>query len=337
MTLIAERDGLTLRRVLRSFRDLPFLPCSLAERGFSGLAYQPGMILWGKAIGAALGAATAKCLLRRHQDVFMPAATFASILLRPGDVFVDIGAHDGLISLLAAQAVGNSGCVYSFEPNPAAFARLQCICRAYGLDQVHCENCAVGTAEGTAVLYVPADATGATLSEQASLAAGATHQPCRVRTLDIFWQEHSIVGSPTLLKIDVEGAELDVLTGAKTLLACGAPPMVIFEASDANASTFGRTVDQVLEFLVPFGYRFWTLRHPNLIPVTKSAEINPSQNPGFWTDVLALHPKVHGSRFEHLRRRFSMAESPMPINNIDVPEGLVSNSPKVSATTNGND
>jgi FkbM family methyltransferase len=321
MTLVAERDGLTLRRVLRSFRDLPFLPCSLAERGYPGLAYQRGMILWGKAIGAALGAATAKCLLRRRQDVFMPAATFASLLLRPGDVFVDVGAHDGLISLLAAHAVGHSGCVYSFEPNPAAFARLRCICRAYRLVRVHCENCAVGSAEGTAVLYVPADATGATLSERASLTEGATRQPCRVRTLDSFWQERSIMASPTLLKIDVEGAELDVLTGAQTLLASDTPPMIIFEASNGNASTFGRTVDQVLNFLASFGYRFWTLRHPNLIPVTRSTEINPSQNPDFWTDVLALHPKLHAPRLDVLRSHFSVGESPISMQDSLVAEG----------------
>jgi len=266
------------------------------------------MVLWGKAMGAVLAMATARCLLRRQQDVYMSSATFASLLLRDGDSFIDVGAYDGLISLVAAQAVGGAGRVYSFEPNPVAFARLQCIARAYGLARVHTENCAVAAEEGAAVLYVPECATGATLSEKSTLTEGATREPCRVRTLDAFWREQSETAPPTLIKIDVEGAELDVLAGAQTLLTSHTPPMVIFEASDVNAQTFGRTVDDVLNLLATFGYQFWILRYPTLIPIKQSAEINPNGNPEFWTDVLAANPKVHGAQFERLRHRFPAME-----------------------------
>ncbi len=44
--------------------------------------------------------------------------------LRPGDVFIDVGANIGLWTLVAASAVGPSGRVFSFEPNPATFDRL---------------------------------------------------------------------------------------------------------------------------------------------------------------------------------------------------------------------
>jgi FkbM family methyltransferase len=302
---------LTLRGFLRSFRHLPVLPCWLAERGYPRLAFQPTMVLWGKAMGAALASSTSRCLLRRQQYVFMPAATFTSLLLKPGDTFVDVGAYDGLISLVAAHAVGSAGRVYSFEPNPAAFARLKCIIRAYALTSVHAENCAIAAEEGTATLYVPKGDTGATLSETSPVAEGAASQPCRVRTLDAFWMEQSETAPLTLLKIDVEGAELDVLAGAQTLLSSSNPPMVIFEASDANASTFGRTVDDVLNRLATFGYRFWMLRYPSLVPISRSTEINPGRNPEFWTDVLAVNPKVHGAQLERLRHRLPLAENPL--------------------------
>jgi FkbM family methyltransferase len=238
----------------------------------------------------------------------MPAATFTSLLLKPGDIFVDVGAYDGLISLVAAHAVGGAGRVYSFEPNAAAFARLECIIQAYALTSVHAENCAIAGEEGTATLYVPKGDTGATLSETSPLAEGAASQPCRVRTLDAFWREQFERAPLTLLKIDVEGAELDVLAGAQTLLSSSTPPMVIFEASDANASTFGRTVDDVLNLLATFGYQFWMLRYPSLVPISRSAEINPSRNPEFWTDVLAVNPKVHGAQLERLRHRLPLTE-----------------------------
>jgi FkbM family methyltransferase len=306
---MSKRSLLTVRGFLRSFRNLPFLPCWLSEHGYPRLAFQPAMILWGKAVASALGIAAAMCLLRSQQYVYMPAATFASLLLSPGDVFVDVGAYDGLISLVAADAVGAAGRVYSFEPNPVAFARLQCIARAYGLTRIHPQNCAVAAQEGTAVLYVPERATEATLSEKSPAIQGAASRPCRVRTLDAFWGGLSETSPPMLVKIDVEGAELDVLAGARTLLSSSMPPMVVFEASDPNALTFGRTIDDVLNLLATFGYQFWMLRYPDLIQITRSAEINPSGNPRFWTDVLALNPKVHGAQFEKLRQRFPATRS----------------------------
>ncbi len=238
----------------------------------------------------------------------MAAATFASLLLKPGDVFVDVGAYDGLISLVAAYHVGSSGRVYSFEPNAVAFAKLQCITRAYGLTSIRAEECAVSAVEGTAVLYVPDGATGATLSTKSLMTEGARPQPCRVRTLDTFWQEGQETAPPTLLKIDVEGAEWDVLAGARHLLSSAMPPMIVFEASDANAATFGRTVDDVLNLLATFDYECWILRYPALIPVTCSADINPSRSPEFWTDVLALNPRAHGAQLEGLRSRFPQSK-----------------------------
>src|SRR5260370_29139581 len=213
----------------------------------------------------------------------MPAATFTSLLLKPGDIFVDVGAYDGLISLVAAHAVGGAGRVFSFEPKAAGCARLECIIQAYALTSAHAENCAIAGEEGTATLYVPKGDTGATLSETSPLAEGAASQPCRVRTLDAFWREQFERAPLTLLKIDVEGAELDVLAGAQTLLSSSTPPMTIFETSDANASTFGRTVDDVLNLLATFGYQFWMLRYPSLVPISRSAAMNPSPEPGpFW-------------------------------------------------------
>ena len=316
------------RGFLRSFRHFPFLPCWLDEHGYPGLAFQPAMLHWGRAVGAALGAATAKCLLRSQQNVYMSAATFASLLLRRGDIFADVGAYDGLISLVAAHAVGDSGQIYSFEPNPAAFARLRCITRAYGLSHIHIENCAVSAQEGMATLYVPNSATEATLSNK-SLASGAVAHPCRVRTLDAFWAEQPGASSPTLIKIDVEGAELDVLAGAQRMLACSLPPMVIFEASDANAASFGRTIDDVLNFLTTFGYRFWMLQYPNIVSITRSADINPTRSPQFWTDVLALNPKVHKAQFQKLCQRF-----PQMTSNVD-PLGQIKSDK--GSSTSGND
>src|SRR5260370_35958050 len=104
----------------------------------------------------------------------MPAATFTSLLLKPGDIFVDVGAYDGLIPLVAAHAVGGARRVYSFEPNAAAFARLDCIIQAYALTSVHAENCAIAGEQGAATLYVPKGEPVETPSETSPQGAGAS-------------------------------------------------------------------------------------------------------------------------------------------------------------------
>src|SRR5205807_1845884 len=57
-------------------------------------------------------------------------------MLRPGMVFVDVGANIGIHTLHAARAVGASGMVYSFEPDPKTFAVLQQNVRANGIQRV---------------------------------------------------------------------------------------------------------------------------------------------------------------------------------------------------------
>jgi hypothetical protein len=59
--------------------------------------------------------------------------------------------------------------------------------------------------------------------------------------------------------------------------------MVVFEAIEAKASYFGRTLDAVLTMLTEFGYEFWILRYRNSIPIKLAAEINPTGDPSFWT------------------------------------------------------
>ena len=300
---------MTTREFLRLFRPLPFLPCWFLERGYPRLAYQPAMALWGKALGAVLNTATQRCWLRSEHDVYMPAATFASTILRAGDVFVDVGAYDGLVSLVAAAAVGPAGRVYAFEPNPAAFAKIQCIIRGYQLARVHLENCAVSSNDGAATLYVPQNAAVGyftTLTEKSAVKTDFVSQPCRVQTLDGFWRQQRMTDPPTLLKIDVEGAEFDVLAGAATLLASPRPPMIVFEASDSNASGFGRTVDDVLDMLAKIGYQFWILRYPELTPIRRAADINPAGETELWTDVLALKPAHHQVALDRLRRRLNV-------------------------------
>ena len=127
-------------------------------------------------------------------------------LLRPGDTFLDVGAHIGYCSFHAAWAVGSKGMVYSFEPNPDLFPRLQknLSCYAQGLAiraavweaeaQMNYETSSVGSESGWGTLTAVRD-----------LGKGR-HISVQSISLDGFSRRNSL-SSIRAIKIDAEGSE----------------------------------------------------------------------------------------------------------------------------------
>jgi len=127
----------------------------------------------------------------------------------------DIGAHIGLFTLAAAKRVGNEGRVYAFEPSTEAAEILNHHIRLNGWqDRVEVVRAVVCDVDGVVPFYVEG------LSVAASLGRENIEAPLKVETpsvtLDRFCKVRSI--KPDVLKVDVEGAELLVLRGARDLL-----------------------------------------------------------------------------------------------------------------------
>jgi FkbM family methyltransferase len=78
---------------------------------------------------------------------------FYEKLLRPGSTVVDVGANQGLYSLLFSKLVGPQGRVFSFEPDPALFQSLQNNCYRNGATNIKYFNCALGAQVETLMLY----------------------------------------------------------------------------------------------------------------------------------------------------------------------------------------
>lgn len=156
--------------------------------------------------------------------------------LRAGDVFVDIGANSGYFSVLASALVGSTGRVVAFEPNPAVRRRLeQNIDRNGGRDRVRVESCALSDRTADHVrLYVPEHDGFATLvpdqTHAASYLSGARSIDVRTVTFDD-WYAESGLGRIAMMKIDVEGAEPQVLAGMAQTLASGCIARVILETA----------------------------------------------------------------------------------------------------------
>lgn len=125
--------------------------------------------------------------------------------LSPGDTFFDVGSHAGVHSLIGARAVGKTGLVLAIEPDPANGAEIEAQAALNGFDQIR----------------VVRKAVVADLSETWSwIGGGAVAQ----KTIDDLTHEF---GPPTLIKVDVEGLELEVLRGAVATIREHRPILVV--------------------------------------------------------------------------------------------------------------
>jgi FkbM family methyltransferase len=177
--------------------------------------------------------------------------------LRPGMIFIDVGAHVGKYVLLAARAVGPGGEVHAFEPNHLAFDLLVANVRLNHLDNVRLQSCAVSHRDGARDFEICRELTVSSFSK--NLLARQVREVVRVRcvALDSYcvgWRRQ-----PDLIKIDVEGAELAVFQGAQQLLGLpeGQAPVLLFEYSPANFGHFGYEPAELLGLLGRFGYGAW--------------------------------------------------------------------------------
>jgi FkbM family methyltransferase len=133
--------------------------------------------------------------------------------LAPGMTVVDVGAHVGSYTAVAAHAVGRRGVVYAIEPGPDSRELLARNVRHHHLHNVVVLPCAAGRTTRSRVFHLETESTLHGFYAH-PLSQGA------VRTIEVQERplDEVIPGSVDVMKIDVEGAEIEVLDGARRLL-----------------------------------------------------------------------------------------------------------------------
>jgi len=171
-------------------------------------------------------------------------------LLKKGDVFLDVGANIGYYACIAA---GCGAWVHAFEANPALVRQceLSRSLNRFG-DRLTINPVAVAGGEGTADFYVSPQEENTGLSSLLPMPHLATGHRLSVRTisLDAYCRTQQI-HAIRLLKIDVEGAELTVLSGARTVLTDIRPDAIICEV---GGFAEGCTPAELLHALTDAGY-----------------------------------------------------------------------------------
>jgi FkbM family methyltransferase len=182
-----------------------------------------------------------------------PDLAFVRFLLKPGDVFVDGGAHVGMFTLVAARAVGPMGQVHAFEPHPATFEMLRCNIDLNGFGNVHLHCEAIGEQEGEAVFEaIPGDR--APWSHITGTSEGRDGNCIRVKVASLAESVPKEVWEKiALMKLDLEGYELHALRGAGPLLDQVRPDLLV-EVVPEHLERSGATAMELMNELQRYGY-----------------------------------------------------------------------------------
>lgn len=150
----------------------------------------------------------------------LEAALFAQ-MVRRDDVVVEVGANIGAHTVHLAQLVGPGGRVHAYEPQRVIFQLLCANVALNGLFNVHAHQAGVGASAGQ--LHVPpTDYAAVNNFGGLSLSSDPNGEAVPVVALDTL-----ALSSLRLLKIDVEGMEYEVLSGARQLIATHSPLLYV--------------------------------------------------------------------------------------------------------------
>jgi len=185
-------------------------------------------------------------MLERHYQRF----------LRAGDAVIDVGAHTGRHLAKFIECVGPSGHVLAFEPLPFAFQELR---SRFRQSNVALKNVALSDAEGS-VSFVHAQGT----PEESGLRQRIYNNPDAAKPVTIEVVTETLdryVGAAAglkYIKIDVEGGELNVLSGGTRMLAAHRP-WVSVEYGHPGYSVYGHTLYTLFDFAQEHGYEMFDI------------------------------------------------------------------------------
>jgi FkbM family methyltransferase len=175
--------------------------------------------------------------------------------LRPGDVFLDVGANIGYLSAIGADLVGPLGQVHAFEPVPAYFERLGKLASLNPNFAIFANPCAVGETPGVSTICVTREPGQSTLvPSYKAVSEIVSRLEVPVVRLDSYLDSRQIQRI-ALIKIDAEGFELPILKGLEGYLQkFGHRPAIICEIAPRSYSLLGRSVSELTAFMAKYGY-----------------------------------------------------------------------------------
>ncbi|HLZ01506.1 MAG TPA: FkbM family methyltransferase [Bradyrhizobium sp.] len=194
-----------------------------------------------------------------------------------GDTVCDVGANKGSFLYWLSRWTGKRGRVVAFEPQIDLASRVAKICDACGLRNVTVETKAVFSGSGFRELHIPTrHKPGASLRLPALSADEFTTTAVPVVALDDYFAPGDRV---RVLKVDVEGAELEVFVGAARILR-EHKPLLVFECENRHLK--GGSVRDVFAYLKSLGYEGHFVDGRDLRPLSLFDEAIHQRQDGEW-------------------------------------------------------
>jgi FkbM family methyltransferase len=174
-------------------------------------------------------------------------------VLRPGDVYYDIGSNSGIFAIDAALAIPDLTIV-AFEPQPSLAHHIRQSIKANKLEGIKCFELILGEKDGEKILYLTSHSIHASIVPRESRFRELKRP---MRSLDSLVISREI-SPPDVIKIDVEGAEMAVFGGALKTLEMN-PPTIVFEA-DENLLRVNLRIEDLFDCLLQAApYRFYRI------------------------------------------------------------------------------
>lgn len=190
-------------------------------------------------------------------DDFGSEEKFAQLIvgsIRPGDVCYDIGANIGTVCMLIAGRHRESGVtVHAFEPEPTNADHLQRNLAQNDIHNVVVHQIALGAKPGKATLFLAGDAGSGSHSLMHEHADSDVCIQVQVDTVCNLARDSGT--PPDVVKIDVEGAEMNVLIGMDELLSAGRVRDIFIEVHPDTLAGAGLTPDDIQHWLSQRSYR----------------------------------------------------------------------------------
>lgn len=199
-------------------------------------------------------------------------------ILRPGDVYVDVGANLGVLVLAAARRVAPDGRVFAFEPGPEVFERLKENLELNDVRNVTLVPKACSHERSTVTLY----SFSGKSHDTASMGARPDYAVENAVSVETVALDDVVDRRPDLVKVDVEGAEWLALRGAERTLFEGESPHLIVELNQCASEAFGYHPREVLEWIMERNPRYRVhmihskrLEHTSVERVARRLERSP--------------------------------------------------------------
>jgi FkbM family methyltransferase len=186
-----------------------------------------------------------------NEEAFLGAFIY---LLKDDDIILDIGASIGIVSIYAAPYVKE---VIAFEPDKEIFHKLRKNLELNHLEKViSAHNIGISDSEGEVLLNT--DGVDGFSPSMSNLSRHGKQEKINVDSIDNLVAKN-VIPYPTILKIDIEGAESLALSGAKELLSSVKKPRLLFiEIHPTFLKEFNSSSDEVLSLVTDNGYDILT-------------------------------------------------------------------------------